>query len=131
MPIVPAEFTEFLIEECKQHHWSWNEASTKAGLSRNAISSYVNSQARPGLKACTAFARLFKKPPEYVLQLAGHLPKPRPETAKTPEMAEIEYRLRRAEHFAREIQEQYLPILGAVFDAMETAAGEIEEKETD
>ncbi|MBM3155591.1 MAG: helix-turn-helix transcriptional regulator [Chloroflexi bacterium] len=121
MPIVPAEFTEFLIEECKQHHWSWNEASTKAGLSRNAISSYVNSQARPGLKACTAFARLFKKPPEYVLQLAGHLPKPRRDENKPPQVAEIEYRLEQLSH---PIREQYLPIISAILDAAETAEGE-------
>ena len=130
MPTEANAFAEWIIEECEKRHWSWNYASERAGLARGAISAYVNREKRPGLKACTAFAHLFNKPPEYVLQLAGRLPKKPAQAAKSPQVAQIEYRLRHVEHFSREIQEQYLPILEAVFDAMEAAAGETKEEET-
>jgi len=128
MPATANAFTDWIIEECEKRHWSWNYASEQAGLARGAISAYVNHEKRPGLKACTAFARLFNKPPEYILQLAGRLPKPRRDENKPPQVAEIEYRLERLGH---PIREQYLPIISAILDAAETAQGEIEEEETD
>ena len=122
MPIAPDRLIEWLIEECKQRNWTWNEASVNAGLSRNSISSYING-VQPGLLACKALAKLFRKPPEYVLQLAGHLPAP---ADSDPNAVEVEYRLRRLNHSVRE---QYLPIIDAVLEAAEAAGGEAKEEE--
>jgi len=125
MPTEANAFAEWIIEECEKRHWSWNYASERAGLARGAISAYVNREKRPGLKACTAFAKLFNKPPEYVLQLAGRLPKARAESNRSPQETEIEYRL---QHLGHAVREQYFPIISAVLDAAEAAEGEIKKE---
>jgi len=125
MPIAPDRLIQWIIQECEQRNWTWNEASIRAGLSRNSISAIIRGT-QPGLKTCVALARVFNCPPEYVLQLAGHLPKTRAESNRSPQETEIEYRLH---HLGHAIREQYLPIISAVLDAAEIAEGETEKEE--
>jgi len=119
MPIAPDELIEWLTEECKKRNLSWNEASIRAGLSRNSVSAYINGT-QPGLYACKALAKLFRKPPEYILQLAGHLPAP---ANSVPDAIETEYRLRQLSH---PVRERYMPIIRS---ALESAEAEEMKKE--
>ena len=41
MPVAPDRLVEWLIDQCERRSWSPNEASVRAGLSRNAISSFI------------------------------------------------------------------------------------------
>ena len=102
MPAAQDAFIEWVTTECEDRHWSWNYASEKAGLARSSISAWVNREKRPGIKSCTAIAKLFNRPPEYVLYLTGHLPAPPEASGHDPNVAEIAYRIQRHSHPVRE-----------------------------
>ena len=113
MPIAPDEFIEWITEECKKQNLSWIEASRRAGLSTGSISSYING-VQPGLRACKALAKLFHKHPVYVLQLAGHLPKP-VSTEISPEALGIAYSI---DELGHPLKESTLQICRDLIEAM-------------
>lgn len=120
MPAAPDAFIKWITAECESQHWSWNYASERAGLARGSISAWVNREKQPGIKSCKALAKLFRKPPEYILQLAGHLPAP---ANSVPDAIETEYRLRQLSH---PVRERYMPIIRS---ALESAEAEEMKKE--
>ena len=113
MPTVPDAFIEWVTRECEDRHWSWNYASEKAGLARGSISAWANQEKLPGIKSCKAMAKLFHKPPEYILQLAGHLPEP---ANSAPDVVEVNYRLR---HLSQTVRERYMPIIRSALESAE------------
>ena len=114
MPTVPDAFIEWVTRECEDRHWSWNYASERAGLARGSISAWVNQEKRPGIKSCKALARLFRKRPVYVLQLAGHLPKP-VSTGVSPEALGIAYSI---DELGHPLKESTLQICRDLIEAM-------------
>lgn len=121
MPVAPNGLIDWLIDELEQKNWSPNEASQKAGLSRNSLSTYINGT-QPGLHACKALARLFNKPPEYVLYLAGHLPAPPGADAFAPDVAEIAYRIQLRDH---PIRERLIDQINALLDTTDAIEEEM------
>lgn len=62
---------QFLDDQCKQHGWSWREASLRAGLDHGAISRFMRGTT-PATDSCYKLAELFGVDAEIVLKLAGH-----------------------------------------------------------
>lgn len=94
------ELREWINAECEKRYLSWRQASIRAGINPGAISNIMNGE-RPGLEVCKALAQSFGTSPEYVLQLAGHLPAPPKHTIPAEQQARIDHII----HVWREIAE--------------------------
>jgi len=62
---------EFLKEACRLRDKPVTVASEEAGLSRNAISSYITGQRRPSATSTYKLARYFGVPQAQIMRLAG------------------------------------------------------------
>jgi transcriptional regulator with XRE-family HTH domain len=62
---------EFLKEACRLRGKAVTVASVEAGLSRNAISSYITGQRRPSATSTYKLARYFGVPQAQIMRLAG------------------------------------------------------------
>jgi len=62
---------EFLKEACRLRDKPITVASEEAGLSRNAISSYITGQRRPSATSTYKLARYFGVPQAQIMRLAG------------------------------------------------------------
>jgi transcriptional regulator with XRE-family HTH domain len=62
---------EFLKEACRLRDKPVTVASEDAGLSRNAISSYITAQRRPSATSTYKLARYFGVPQAQIMRLAG------------------------------------------------------------
>ncbi len=62
---------EFLREACRLRDKPVTVASDEAGLSRNAISSYITGQRRPSATSTYKLARYFGVPQAQIMRLAG------------------------------------------------------------
>lgn len=82
-------FSDWLIEQMNERGWSQADLARSSGLTRQAISNYVNAvRTAPDAEACVALARAFKLPPEHVLRVAGYLP-PEPDQDRPPGLLEM------------------------------------------
>lgn len=82
-------FSEWLQQQMDERGWSQADLARNSGLTRAAISNYVNAvRAAPDADSCVALARAFKLPPEHVLRVAGYLP-PAPEEERSPTLLEM------------------------------------------
>jgi len=84
------ELRDWINAECEKRFLSWRQASIRAGINPGAISNIMNGE-RPGLEVCKALAQSFGTSPEYVLQLAGHLPPPPKRTIPAEQQARIDH----------------------------------------
>lgn len=76
------KFNDWLLEKLKEFDWSQADLARASGLTRAAISRYINDYARkPDEAALTKIAKAFKLPPELVFEKAGLLP---PKTDLSP-----------------------------------------------
>lgn len=68
-------FAEWLVFEINKREWSQSDLARSSGLSRQAISDYVNRKRNnPDENALKAIAHAFKLPPETIFRAAGVLP---------------------------------------------------------
>jgi transcriptional regulator with XRE-family HTH domain len=68
-------FGKWLIEQMQERGWSQSDLSKAAGLTRTAISDYVNQKrTKPDPEALVAIARAFHLSPIHVFRVAGILP---------------------------------------------------------
>lgn len=78
-------FSDWLFSEMDSRAWSQSDLAREAGLSRQAISDYINRRRnKPDHEALTSIAKAFGYPPETVFRAAGLLP-PKPEEEVTLE----------------------------------------------
>ncbi len=78
-------FSNWLIDEMQERGWSQSDLARSSGLSRQAISNYVNRKIiTPDENALKAIANALKLTPETVFRAAGLLP-PKPEEEVTLE----------------------------------------------
>ena len=71
----PDEFVSWLKQEFEKRNWAIRAAARRIGVSHPTISDIVTLQKQPSYETCLAIANAFNKPPEWVLRLAGLLPK--------------------------------------------------------
>lgn len=68
-------FSNWLILELDKKKWSQADLARSAGVTRTTISDVISGKANAGFDACVGIAKALKLPPEYVLRVAGLLPK--------------------------------------------------------
>ena len=74
----PDEFVSWLKQEFEKRNWAIRAAARRIGVSHPTISDIVTLQKQPSYETCLAIANAFNKPPEWVLRMAGLLPKMEP-----------------------------------------------------
>ena len=84
------KFSEWLVEMMKLKNLSQAQLAKQAGLSRQAISNFINQVSLPNPESCIALAKGLGVPDDFVLEAAGHrLPKP----DSNPALEEANYKL--------------------------------------
>lgn len=74
------DFPVWLVQELEKRNWIQSTLATHAGLSRQAISDYVNGKRKNyESDALVSIARAFGLPPDEVFRAAGIFP-PKPST---------------------------------------------------
>lgn len=74
LAIMSKPFTNWLLEELEKQKMSPAELARRSGLSRTAISNYINEQRYPNSAALEAIAHALGYPAETVYRAAGILP---------------------------------------------------------
>jgi transcriptional regulator with XRE-family HTH domain len=72
--VMDIAFRDWLIGELEKRDWSQSVLARKAGISRQAVSDYVNQRRRPDIEALQNIAHAFHLPQETVFRIAGILP---------------------------------------------------------
>jgi transcriptional regulator with XRE-family HTH domain len=65
------QFSDWLNEELKKREWTQADLARASGLTRQAISNYINERRNPDDQAIAAIARALRLPPETVFRIAG------------------------------------------------------------
>ncbi len=83
------KFNDWLLEQLNEINWSQADLARASGLTRAAISRYINDLPRtPDEAALRKIAKAFRYSPEIVFRAAGILP---PAPKDDPVIAEIEH----------------------------------------
>ena len=99
-------FPQWLQSEMDKRAWSQGDIAKRSGLSKQAISNYLNEQRSPNQDALAAIARALGYTPEFVLRLVGILP-PIAESELPFEKAKAQYDMlseERKRRIVRQIQ---------------------------
>lgn len=94
-------FGEWLVEELEKRDISQSELARMSGLSRGTISNIISGTRGVSTESLAAIARVLKKPPEELYQMAG-IPISEPKTNKERLARQI---LREIEDLPEEDQE--------------------------
>jgi len=93
--VTSPKFIEWLNKQLDLYHWNDSQASKLAGLDKSAISA-IRSGINPGPKRVIALARLFGRPVNEALYLAGYmLPDPPTSDIDAPRIRRFLDRLKR------------------------------------
>lgn len=84
-------FSDWLSITMREKGFSQSQLAAKSGLSRQAISNFVNQVSLPNPDSCRALAKGLGIPDSMVLEKAGHL-RPKPTTTE-PTIEEASYKL--------------------------------------
>jgi len=102
------EFNDWLLAKLKDFDWSQATLAKRSGLTRGAISNYINGRI-PDDAALNKIARAFRTAPDVVFRAAGMLP------SKSDDDADVE----RAEHLVRSFKtDQYRQIALATLETL-------------
>lgn len=72
--VMDITFRDWIIEELEKQGWSQSVLARKAGISRQAVSDYINQRRKPDNEALKGIAHAFRLPQETVFRAAGILP---------------------------------------------------------
>lgn len=81
----PSAFVEWFKAEIDSRGWGIRETARRLNVSHPVISSIITHGESPSWDTCAAIAKAFDLPADYVLRLAGLLPK---QPDETPEFKE-------------------------------------------
>jgi transcriptional regulator with XRE-family HTH domain len=99
-------FNEWLLEQLKDMDWSQADLARVSGLTRPAISNYINGRT-PDEAALRKIARAFKTSPETVFRAAGILPP----QVEDPWLHEITYKASQLKGSRRDMAARLLDTL--------------------
>jgi len=69
------KYGEWILQELQSRDWKQADLARAAHLDSAVISNLITGNRNPGIETCTAIARAFHYPPEFVFRIAGLLPK--------------------------------------------------------
>lgn len=99
-------FNDWLLERLKENGWSQADLARHSGLTRGAISNYVNGRV-PDEVALRKIAKAFNIPPENIFRVAGVLP----QTTDDPWINEIAYKLKMLDDSRRNLVDKFIKML--------------------
>ena len=99
-------FNDWLLERLKENGWSQADLARRSGLTRGAISNYVNGRV-PDEISLRKIAKAFNMPPENVFRIAGVLP----QSVDDPWVNEIAYKLKLLDESRRNLVDKFIKML--------------------
>jgi transcriptional regulator with XRE-family HTH domain len=99
-------FNTWLLEKLKEKDWSQADLARRSGLTRGAVSNYVNGRT-PDEQSLRKIAKAFSVPPENVFRAAGLLPK----SSSDPWTDELIYKIQQLDPSAKKMIEKFLQVL--------------------
>lgn len=99
-------FNIWLLEKLKEKDWSQADLARRSGLTRGAVSNYVNGRV-PDDQALRKIAKAFNMPPENVFRAAGLLPK----SSNDPWADELLHKINQLNPSGKKMIEKFLQVL--------------------
>ena len=90
IPMDKARFSSWLLAQMNEKNLSQAQLAKQSGLSRQAISNFINQISVPNPESCVALAKGLGVPDDFVLEAAGHRP---PQPNRNPALDEANYKL--------------------------------------